>query len=429
MQTLPKTTKELRATAYKNAMHPLQLAAWIIIGVPLILVILECLFAIAHVGEEAVIQLHPYTGFGHLPNNHVTCRQEGYSRSVFNSLGARDWEPIKPKTKGVTRIVMMGDSVTEAIGVPSNLAFGKLLQTILNKKAKREKFEVLNFGSGGYGTLQEYYHYLVKIRAQKPDVVVLGFHQGDVDDNFYQKGVTDSLPRPYCIVNADGNLVTDWSDYRNFVATDRAKPFSLPDSLRTCRLYGVCAKVASQLSVDPVYGWLTGSLQKISKSINKRLAKQDNIPFSIITERLDIPPRPLSEQIICTKQELQDLSLLVRSSGQAMDDWGRVIRWNEDRLLLTCGIIHALAKECRRDGCRFILMGLPAAEDNGLFKRQMITLERIATQEKFDFIDINNDFNRLSTQEKVESSFSIGGHLKVKGHELVASELARQISW
>jgi lysophospholipase L1-like esterase len=99
-----------------------------------------------------------------------------------NAHGFRG-EPVDvAKPAGVRRIVMLGDSITFGNSVAWNQTFSYVLQQILNERAGRREFEVLNLGVSGYNTAGS--SYAARARPQfSPDVIVLNVCLNDSDQS------------------------------------------------------------------------------------------------------------------------------------------------------------------------------------------------------------------------------------------------------
>jgi lysophospholipase L1-like esterase len=89
-----------------------------------------------------------------------------------NSQGLRDYEYTIRKARNTTRIICLGDSVTFGQGVNLSDSFSKVLERKLNLNSTR-RYEVLNFGVFGYGTLNELELLERKALNYSPDIVVL----------------------------------------------------------------------------------------------------------------------------------------------------------------------------------------------------------------------------------------------------------------
>jgi lysophospholipase L1-like esterase len=99
-------------------------------------------------------------------------------RSRSNSLGFRDREHPVARTPGVTRILVLGDSVAAGLRIPDDGdVFPPRLERILNERGRRA--EVLNFAVSGYNTQQEVE--ILKDRGLRfdPDLVILAYCLND----------------------------------------------------------------------------------------------------------------------------------------------------------------------------------------------------------------------------------------------------------
>lgn len=109
----------------------------------------------------------------------------------LNSKGLRDGEYAVPKPAGVTRILVLGDSVAFGDGVKVEEAFGDRLEAMLNDASHRRRYEVLNAGIRGYNTVQQ----AVLLReiglAYDPDVVLVAYVLNDAEPLHRQAGLID----------------------------------------------------------------------------------------------------------------------------------------------------------------------------------------------------------------------------------------------
>ncbi|OGH92258.1 MAG: hypothetical protein A2534_05050 [Candidatus Magasanikbacteria bacterium RIFOXYD2_FULL_39_9] len=113
-----------------------------------------------------------------------------YHHVKINSLGFLGEDVNQEKPIDTLRIAVMGDSYVAATGVD----FDKTFPYLLTKKVQDllatatssayKKVEVLNFGMGGTGTVDEMKYYEKYAQKYNPDVVVLSFYlQNDTVDN------------------------------------------------------------------------------------------------------------------------------------------------------------------------------------------------------------------------------------------------------
>jgi len=109
--------------------------------------------------------------------NHVTYEYQTFES--FNSKGIRGTEYSYSKSANEYRILMLGDSFTEGYTVE----FDDLFSEILKKKLKNNNIkycEVINAGTGGYSTDQEFLFFLSEGKKYNPDLTILMFYYNDI---------------------------------------------------------------------------------------------------------------------------------------------------------------------------------------------------------------------------------------------------------
>ena len=102
-----------------------------------------------------------------------------------NSLGFRDKERTVEKHKKLIRMVVMGDSSVAAYEVSFEKTPAQLLEEYLNganpgEFTQKTKYEVLNFGVGGFGIGQNFLTNRVYVKDFFPDYVFLFIFEGDI---------------------------------------------------------------------------------------------------------------------------------------------------------------------------------------------------------------------------------------------------------
>ena len=102
---------------------------------------------------------------------------ESYERT--NSHGQRDDERTIEKPSGVSRVLLLGDSVVEGYGLQQRDTISQQLQSLYNLE---QQTEVLNFGVSAYCTLAEIELLAAKGIQFAPDHVVLVFVENDFDN-------------------------------------------------------------------------------------------------------------------------------------------------------------------------------------------------------------------------------------------------------
>ncbi len=98
---------------------------------------------------------------------------------ITNAHGMRDRERGVAKVPGTIRIAVLGDSYTFGFGVENDETYPAVLESLLNAEAIDHRYEVLNFGVGGYSTQDEAVVLRAKVLAWKPDLVVVGYVRND----------------------------------------------------------------------------------------------------------------------------------------------------------------------------------------------------------------------------------------------------------
>jgi lysophospholipase L1-like esterase len=188
------------------------------IAVKLSVVTVSIIFAllIAEVALRIVGYTYPvfYTtdetrGYALRPNMRGWYRKEGESYVEINSAGLRDREHARAKPPNTLRVAVLGDSYAEALQVPFEDAFWKVLERKLNEceNFRGQQVEVINFGVSGYGTAQELITLREHVWDYSPDIVLLAFTtNNDITDNSRALKKTDEAP--YFVLR-DGKLVLD----------------------------------------------------------------------------------------------------------------------------------------------------------------------------------------------------------------------------
>ncbi len=101
----------------------------------------------------------------------------------YNDRGMRDDRPAPPlaKVPGECRVALVGDSYF--VGFESDFAhsFGKRLEDDI--AAAGQPARVLNFAVSGFGTAEMLVALDSRVKAWKPDVVIMSWHASDPNDN------------------------------------------------------------------------------------------------------------------------------------------------------------------------------------------------------------------------------------------------------
>lgn len=123
-------------------------------------------------------------------------KYEGFVRANFwdtfhtNSWGFPDCEHTLKKPDNTIRIAVLGDSITAALSIDRSQRFTQVLEDYLNRNAEKKRFEIMNFGVGGYDMLQEVVTLEEKVLPFSPDMAIFAYCLNDgqawADGGLYQ---------------------------------------------------------------------------------------------------------------------------------------------------------------------------------------------------------------------------------------------------
>lgn len=158
--------------------------------VVLCLIIAEILIRIfqpSQIRSQFMTRPDPPLGFSLTPNyKNLLVTPDTSCMVEINKDGFRDYEYSPDKDSSVYRIMVLGDSFVFGWGVNMEDSFPKKLEKELNEThplPEITKYEVMNTGGYGYGTLQEYLFYKQRGYLYHPDLVILAFFKNDVEES------------------------------------------------------------------------------------------------------------------------------------------------------------------------------------------------------------------------------------------------------
>lgn len=148
-----------------------------------------------------ISELSPTLGWRTRANGSQRIRREDFDVTVsINSLGLRGPEIPYEAAPGVRRLAIMGDSFAHGYYAEEP----DTLRGRLGAALKTCQVEVLNAGSPGYSTDQEWIYFMEEIRKYRPNEVVLLFYYNDLLFNIERMG-TANRQKPL-FVERDGAL-------------------------------------------------------------------------------------------------------------------------------------------------------------------------------------------------------------------------------
>ncbi len=123
-------------------------------------------------------------GWRKRPGAQALFRRKEYVQSIqINSLGQRDRERVYDKAPGTFRILALGDSYLEGYTVPLEFTTTQLLERRLSRPECA--VQVLNAGTAGYSTDQEYLFFKYEGWRYEPNVVALFFYYNDIQPTLH----------------------------------------------------------------------------------------------------------------------------------------------------------------------------------------------------------------------------------------------------
>lgn len=156
-------------------------------GILFAVVALEVGIRILHLVPDRFWEPDPVLGVRLIPGHSGWWTQEDREFVVpvrINRHGLRDLEHEYAKPAGVYRILVLGDSFVEAMHVPLDATFPRLLEQRLNASGGAAHVEVVSAGVSGYGTAGEVLFFEREGKRYQPDLVLLAFYPGnDVKNN------------------------------------------------------------------------------------------------------------------------------------------------------------------------------------------------------------------------------------------------------
>ena len=145
-------------------------------------------------------------GTGFYPNSPVIYRNErgDYVKKVVNRYGYLDVEHNMKKPNHIFRIGFFGDSYTEAVQVPMDSTFFRLIQNYLTNFG----IEIFAFGYSGRSTLDSYLICQQEMFNFDLDMVVYVFVENDIGDQIRE--IKRNANKPYARIK-NGHLIIDSS--------------------------------------------------------------------------------------------------------------------------------------------------------------------------------------------------------------------------
>ena len=329
------------------------------------------------------------------------CKPEFATFTRINAHGLRDRPREYAATSGVRRLLVLGDSFCAGLEVPREQSFTAQLETQLFDQSV--PWEVINAGTGGYGTEQAYLFWLAEGWRYRPDIVLLAFHAGDdVIENWGPLAARvrwrqTKLPRPRVLFEGERPRLGRQPSARALRQAWNYYYYQLPLPL-------AAASQGRTLSVSDYGRWGIGLLQRLKRP---RHQGPGEAPFELNAYRE--PPD---------------------------DDWRSA--WEHTRALL-----HSLQRSVAQRGARLVVMNVATKEQvlpNGLSAvGEASALQyyapnapaqwmcNVAEHMGAPFLDLGDTF-REALEAGNRLFFEHDLHWSPTGHSLAASAIARWLA-
>ncbi|MDO8487503.1 MAG: hypothetical protein Q7S45_04365 [Candidatus Curtissbacteria bacterium] len=334
-----------------------------------------------------------YTAF--IPNSRCSYKTKEWSATyVINSLGFRDFEYSLDKPNNTYRILIMGDSFFEGVGVDIENTAGKILERKIKQNSKLP-VEVIQVGTAGWSPLLEYL-YLVKFGIKfHPDLVIQTINATDFKDEYF----FDSHLTP------EAKKILQSEESSDLITAPNLKVFDVSDSSsQSTNKQSEVAKIKSFLTSHFI---LFKNLETLKNAYSRRFQKDkisDNL-FAITElqkpkDYNDAFKRP--EKYILKNRELLDKNgtdflLVVFPHGQVLNGQ----EWKDGRL--DYGFKRGVTYSNR------------ALDDLISWSHDV----------GIDALDLTSDMRQASGSRKL--FFDQDGHWNENGHRVFADLLADQI--
>ncbi len=265
--------------------------------------------------DHKLLQIaHPKRGWQIMPNGEAFHQTLDYAITTrTNSRGMNDDEVSYEKPPGTFRIVLLGDSFMFAREVTRQQALPYLLEQAL----AAQQVEVINLGTPGYGTIQQYFYLQEEGLKYAPDLVLVSmFLFNDLRDNAYDLNARIWAPeyrltwgRPYAKWNAESG----------------ALEFSFPDPERNAQ--GIAEQVVKVTDTDHAGNPLAFSAMAmlVQTAANKSMARlrppkhapEDVYQPYLADPSLDPAPAALEESWQITGKVLGAMRDMSEAAGAA----------------------------------------------------------------------------------------------------------------
>lgn len=421
------------------------------------LLLVEMVLGMSGLGEEEIFKLDKNLGTMHMTNKSVTWRKEGYARSYFDHDGMREHGLKIAKPPSTYRIALLGDSLVEGLQVPIEQTYGKILEKDLARRLHRP-VEVLNFGTSGYSTVQEYLQLDEKVFKYSPDMVLVGYNARDMFENWSPPDQTLANVRPFALKLPNKALVVDNSSVTTWMRSPRAKILNSISWIREkSRIWGLISAAETEASFhSEFYKVLMDMLTqpgKTMKSLARKATKPENwqaLAKSSADQMLKFIA-PTGQTPVIAEKAVSDNSVKAQTKPQEKEQAGAAMpateakprtAGEENYLKLMSNtqeaLYQAMDKKCREHNSKFMVLALPsraalspiAGMGEPLFgtnyEDEVRMIETMCAKNHIAFIDGLTPAMKLTSDEHSKMFYT--AHMTALGHEYLASLMERTLA-
>ncbi|MBI4534484.1 MAG: hypothetical protein HY711_11115 [Candidatus Melainabacteria bacterium] len=408
----------------------------------------ELLLFSAGLGEEEILQLDPDLGTKHMTNKRVTWRVEGYAQSYLNGDGLRESGVTLAKPLNTYRIALLGDSMVEGLQVPVEASFGQILARQLSLPGKVKppplrvsshelKVQVLNFGTSGYSTAQEYLQLKKQVLKYQPNLVVLCYNSRDIFENWSPADEVITNVRPVALHLPGGKLVVHSYYVKRWLKSPRAKFLHATQWLKqNSRIWGLLSAMDLDLSLhNSIYRTLILFLTQPKKAVRQLATAVTSVNSLVPTFQIKTFEDTGSQSKqpsfnSATSNKVLKMSPVPQETNHQLD--GRKIYLGLIKRTMS-SLIAEMRQECNHAGAKFVLATLPVRASlcpapgmetefyNIDYAHEIKLLTDICQQQDIPIMNCQQLAEQLPLNQRSALFYSV--HLTPDGHKFLSHAL------
>lgn len=416
----------------------------------------------AGLGEEEMFKLDPELGSKHMINKRITWRSEGYAVSYLDADGMREPGLTIAKPANTYRIALLGDSMVEGFQVPIEKTYGQLLNKELSTKDRN--VQVLNFGTSGYSTAQEYVQLKKQVMKYKPDLVLLGYNSRDIFENWSAPDQVITNLRPVALHLPGGKLIIDTSPVTLWMNSKRARFLMQIDWIRqNSRIWGYFSALQTEMSYhNPLYKAFTGFIDKPGKGWQPLLTELGNTffptkdakpSFSIAKfetvagdEKKAAPKKEEIKEVLSKGAEAVKEELISAAPNKVLAKGAEVVakavpakavdgrKTYIDLITRTQkSLFNEMSKICEANGAHFAVVVMPVRSAlcpiKGMetsfmyidYAQEIAMVSQMCKELGIPVCDVQEDAKKMTADEQASLFYAV--HFAPRGHEYTAQVL------